>query len=70
MADSKKVCILPHSSITCKLEMMDEEKAEVHKSFAQVFNDSISFTPLNWLNCKTGDRGAELLPREEKVETP
>lgn len=70
MAGSKKVCILPHSSMTCKLGMIDEKKAEVPKSFAEVFNDSISFTLLKWLNCKIGGRGAELLSREENVEAP
>lgn len=54
--------------MTSKLGVMYEEKAEALKSFAEVFNDSISFTLLKWLNCKTGNRGAELLPIQEKIE--
>lgn len=53
---------LQADSTTSKLGMMDKEKAEILKSFALVFNDNISFTLLEWLNCKTGNREAEFLP--------
>lgn len=52
--------------MTGKLAMMHEEKTQIlNNFFTSVFtNDPM---PLEWMDCKTGSRGAKSLPRSEKI---